>query len=292
MIAVQMCGGLGNQMFQYAAGRQLAIRHGTELVLDASDFSAGKASDTAREYELWRFRTKARLAQADEIRMLRIGRRMPLITRSLSKWYPYREYGYGYNPEFQRLPSSTYLVGYWQSHRYFSDAAAQIASEFTSVLPLSKANIALGAEITQREAVAVHIRRGDYVSLKSAANFHGLLPQSYYLDAIARIQSSISNPYFAVFSDDPQWCMDQMPFGAEEGICVSHNVGVDAWQDLMLMACCQHHVIANSSFSWWGAWLADQRIGLRDRLVFAPAAWFKQLPQVSEDRFPPHWMVL
>jgi len=152
--------------------------------------------------------------------------------------------------------------------------------------------MALAKQIDLSASVALHIRRGDYVSLVSAARFHGALPLSYYMAAVARVRECVVEPKFFVFSDDQEWCRDNLQLG-DSATFVGHNTGSDSWQDLVLMGRCRHHVIANSSFSWWGAWLADQRWGVPQRLVIAPACWFSGQPgQNLSDRFPVHWEMI
>jgi hypothetical protein len=179
-------------------------------------------------------------------------------------------------------------LGYWQSYRYFSDVAAPVAAEFEPVEVLSSVSQVLADRIAETPSVAVHVRRGDYVTLPSAANFHGVLPLGYYAQAMESIHLTEPQAHFFVFSDDLAWCKAHLP-GDLPMTFVGHNAGSDAWQDLTLMSHCRHHVIANSSFSWWGAWLADQRWGVTGRRVIAPKRWFAGQQQVSPDRYPEHW---
>jgi hypothetical protein len=136
------------------------------------------------------------------------------------------------------------------------------------------------------------VRRGDYVSLPAAARLHGALPLEHYRVAIAAVNARVREARWFVFSDDIVWCRASLGLPPEMTHFVDHNQGADSWQDLLLMAQCRHHVLANSSFSWWGAWLADCRFGT-DRVVIAPRQWFKGGLQPSlADRYPAHWSVL
>ena len=113
-----------------------------------------------------------------------------------------------------------------------------------------------------------------------------------YQQAINLLKNKYPDLSFFFFSDDPQWCQTHLPVSKENAIFVSHNAGASAWEDLVLMGMCKHHIIANSSFSWWGAWLADQRHAGSPRLVYAPKQWFALTDVKNSDRFPAHWQVI
>jgi Glycosyl transferase family 11 len=293
MICTRLEGGLGNQLFQYAAGRALAHRHGTELLLDTSGLTTHTKRVTPRGLELHRFKHGARVAELSECLPSWL-RYVPALSRWISPWRMYVERPQALNSQFVALPDQTYLRGYWQSHHYFKDVAATLSRELEPTLPLSLQSVVVELQVdaAQASSVAVHVRRGDYVSLASAASFHGALPLSYYTTALERVYSSVEAARVFVFSDDTDWCQKNLPLQEREAIFVSHNGGADAWQDLVLMSRCRHHVIANSSFSWWGAWLADQRWLGSPRLVVAPSRWFAgSVTQNLADRFPKHWTV-
>jgi hypothetical protein len=292
MICVRLSGGLGNQLFQYATGRALALRHGCELLLDVSHLQTAARHVTPRSFELDHFRHQARVATAAETRRLAWVHRVPAMSQWVSPWRTYVERDGGYNASFAELPDKTYLVGYWQSPRYFASVAGQIAAELSAAQPLSPASEAVAEAMSRGPSVALHVRRGDYVSLASAARLHGALDLPYYEAALQRMREQVEGARYFVFSDDIAWCREHLPLGASEAVYVGHNTSADAWQDLVLMARSRHHIIANSSFSWWGAWLADLRRGASAHVVIAPARWFAGKP--SEDpssRFPAHWVV-
>lgn len=292
MICIRLEGGLGNQMFQYAAGRALALRHQTGLLLDLSMLAKKDPRVTARSFELGRFGHVGQALDERSATMLRwLPRlhRLPAVSRLISQWMPVVEKSFAWQRTFNQLPDQSYLVGYWQSHRYFSDIGEILLQELEPVEELSSTSETLADQMILANSVALHVRRGDYVSLATAASFHGVLPLSYYEAALRRVGDAIVDPHVFVFSDDPKWCRDNFPF-AGAITYVTHNSGAQAWQDLVLMGRCRHHIIANSSFSWWGAWLADQRWGVPDRLVIAPARWFAgTVEQHLRDRYPSHW---
>jgi hypothetical protein len=292
MICVRIQGGLGNQLFQYAAARKLSLHHNTELIFDISTLSKKRKTITERSLELDRFQYAGRISLNSETYIQNLMLRVPIISRWFTRWRIYNEPGAGYCSDFNNLPDHSYLVGYWQSHHYFSDIRMQLIADFEPVNPISAISKAVLNQIDTYTSVALHVRRGDYVSLASAAKFHGALPLSYYTAAVARVRECIVEPKFFVFSDDPEWCRRNLQL-SDSAIFVDHNSGSDSWQDLILMGRCRHHVIANSSFSWWGAWLADQRWGVPQRLVIAPARWFSGHPEQNlSDRFPSHWEII
>lgn len=292
MIVVRLDGGLGNQLFQYATGRALALSHSTELLLDTTALGREGRGRTARGYELHHFHCQARPAIASEMRGVSMLHRMPRLARWVGRWHVHTETGLGYDPTVATLPENSYLAGYWQSFRYFEQVAGTLASDLEPAKALSPASQALADEMPSSAAVAVHVRRGDYVSLVAAAKLHGTLPLAYYVAAIAQMRKAVGKPRFYVFSDEPAWCATHLPLQAHELRQVSHNHGLDAWQDLVLMGRCQHHIIANSSFSWWGAWLADQRRPLAQRQVLAPMRWFAGQDHDTLDRYPAHWLAV
>lgn len=289
MICVRLEGGLGNQLFQYAAGRALAMKHRTELLLDLSALTRRSRTVTPRQMELRHFRVVGRTASSREAKVLPLLRRVPRLSRWISPWVTHVERSVNYDEAFWTLPDQSYLCGYWQSYRYASGIGKSLLEELVPREPLSSRSLRIAEEISANSSVALHVRRGDYVSLASAAQFHGVLPIRYYIEAIKLVRAAIPSPRFFVFSDDQDWCKAQLPLGAAEVVHVEHNTGSNSWQDFVLMSLCRHNIIANSSFSWWGAWLADQRWAGSSRQVIAPLRWFSEGESNTRDRFPSHW---
>ncbi len=292
MISVRLDGGLGNQLFQYAAGRALALRLDTELLLDTATLLHRSRDVTPRQLELNHFGHSARLSTGAESRRSSWLHHIAPFSHLVSQWHTYVEKKNFYDSKFKHLPDNTFLVGYWQSFKYFENIAAELVKDFKPVAPLSHESKVVLKQIEANTAVAVHIRRGDYVSRIAAAKHHGVLPLSYYQAALGRIEVELTSPRYFVFSDDPTWCRSNLPLHESNAVFVDHNAAPNSWQDLVLMSNCKHHVIANSSFSWWGAWLADQLSPSPKRLVFAPERWFVGPDSQSHvDRFPAHWIV-
>lgn len=290
MIVVGLCGGLGNQLFQYATGRRLAHLRGTELVLDLGWFDHRPSSNTIRDYELGRYPIQARSVFPGEafwcrLHQGRILRRIPLFPR---RWRHYRERSFEFDPAVLTLPDNTYLDGYWQSYKYFADIAPQIRQELTPVHAPAPQDETIAAKMAASggRAVSLHVRRGDYVTNPAAAKMHGLCSPAYYERAVNTIAQRVVQPHFFVFSDDMPWVRNHLRLPGEVTY-VDHNGPATAFQDLRLMSLCSHHVVANSSFSWWGAWLS----GREDGCVIAPAAWFADARNTA-DLTPEHWIRL
>lgn len=283
MIAFYGQGGLGNQLFQYAAARRLALNHDCAAVLDPYWFGSPLPGETPRPLELTRYAVVMRVASEVEQRRWKWMRgRLARHVRPLHPLHLVREQGFGVQKTALTAPRNIYLMGFWQSEAYFSDIRSHLIRELTPIAPPAPADQAVIELIGKGTAVSVHIRRGDYVTLQSASAFHGLCSLDYYRAAIQHMAERVENPVLFVFSDDPAWTRANLssPFPTHY---VNHNRSVDAFQDLRLMSLCRHHIIANSSFSWWGAWLAEQQ-----GVVVAPARWYAA-DRPTPDLLPPHW---
>lgn len=286
MIIVKIHGGLGNQLFQYAAGRALALHHCAELVLDLSWFNNRPLGNTARKYELYRYPIKARETTPAEQSMCRLYqgrliRRIPLIGRKFR--YGGEKY-FQFDSNFFYYPNNTYLDGYWQSHRYFEGVSDCISAEFQAIEPPGDRNLRLIEEIQSTNSVALHIRRGDYLANPAALNYHGVCPLDYYKRAVELVASKAPKLHFYIFSDDLDWAESNLALQFPVTF-VGHNKGDEAFQDLRLISLCRHQIIANSSFSWWGAWLNSNP----GKIVIGPKKWFLVNKDTST-LFPPDWL--
>jgi hypothetical protein len=284
-IIAQIYGGLGNQMFQYACGRALAIRSGGELMLDWRDFRSGPGQAPGLEH----LSIVTRPAMPSELppdksRPIRHG-----LWRMLKRSPRFvRQRGLGFNPEVLTLSGRICLRGYWQSEHYFADAADQVRRELQVRTEPDGQNADLLREIAERPAVSLHLRRGDYVSNPKTRAVHNVCTLDYYRRAADLMALHMrEDPVFYVFSDEPGWARDnlQLPF---EIRVVDHNDSRRSYEDLRLMAACIHHIIANSSFSWWGAWLNPSA----DKIVVAPSRWFADPGTCNPDILPADWIAL
>lgn len=285
MLITKLSGGLGNQLFQYAAGRALAKRHGVPLVLDTGWFDYIPKSNTPRFFELSRYPVAARVTQGHErvLCSLHNGQILGRLQWLPRPWRHVREKGFDYQELNISGARPVYLDGYWQSYKYFDACRDTLLDELTPSVPMSVQDEALAGMLQDGPGVSVHVRRGDYVSNAKAHQNHGLAPLTYYAQAIGRMHEKLPHARFFVFSDDLEWARGHLPL-PEDAVYVGHNGSENAFQDLRLMSLCTGHVLANSSFSWWGAWLSRAP----DKQVIAPARWFAD-GRSTPDLIPSGW---
>lgn len=285
MIIVRLMGGLGNQMFQYAAGRRLSHVLGADLKLDITAFN----KTASRKFELSALNITASMARRAETCPFAKTRwlySIPYLPRRFIRNRRYiKEKHFHFDKEILFLPDNVYLDGYWQSEKYFADISDIIRSEFTAKTPLTGANRDLSAMITSCDSVSIHIRRGDYMADPQTHNFHGVCTLEYYYSCIKKISEHIEHPHFFLFSDDPQWARKNLKIDCPVTV-IDHNGPENAYEDMRLMYTCKHHIIANSSFGWWGAWLCRNQ----GKIVYAPGKWFADAPHNAEDLLPAGWI--
>lgn len=294
MIIVQLLGGMGNQMFQYAAGRSLALKHNTELKIDISKFKKIKGI-TPRQYALSRFRIKETIASEKDL--LRVNMPSSILHNFFSKVYcaftgslplSYdKEPHFHFDPDFFTLSDNVYLDGYRQSEKYFKNIEDIIKKEFTLQEKPDIQNKRMEENILKAEAISVHIRRGDYITNPVNFRHHGVCSLEYYHAAIEFIAKNNSNPHFFIFSDDPVWVQKNLLINYPHTF-VTHNQGINDPADLRLMSLCKHHIIANSSFSWWGAWLGNYN----EKIIIAPKKWVNDTTMDTRDLIPESWHII
>jgi hypothetical protein len=272
--------GLGNQIFQYAAGYQLAVTLGTTLKLDLAWFATRR-----RAFGLTHFRIGAPAASSFERHLLRkcarlgaypmmgpLGRRFRLFCD---------EEHFHYQDLAPRRGEHWYLDGFWQTARYFSGVEQGLRRELRWNAQPQGRNLEFAHRIVSGASVSVHVRRGDYLTDKRFV----LLELDYYRKALELVRAHSPDARCYVFSDDPEWAIRHWPQEWPATV-VSHNGPDHPHEDLRLMSLCHHHIIANSSFSWWGAWLGEHP----GKIVVAPQAWFA-IPQHSTvDLIPRNWL--
>ena len=279
-------------MFQYAAGRSLSLKNQSPLLLDVSGF---EGYGLHQGFELDRvFSAPIALASAAERRRVRGWRGSRLVRRVLARLplaiaadpHFAQEPHFHYWPGLAEFGPDSYLAGYWQSEKYFADVGPQIRADFSFCAPLDGKNAELARLIACTQAVSLHVRRGDYANDPKTKSTHGLCSLHYYHAAVSRVAAAVAKPVFFIFSDDIAWVRANLSMTFEHHF-VEHNQGAASHNDMRLMSLCQHHVIANSSFSWWGAWLNPSA----DKLVIAPNKWFAGSQSV-QDLFPEGWVLL
>ena len=288
MIIVKLMGGLGNQMFQYAAARSLAIHKKTDLYIDLSSFSENTIGITKRTYELGVFNIRtATLDQQKKIKSHNIVRKI------INKLLPYYRRKYYYEPHFHfdsnffKASSSTTLIGYWQSEKYFSKIAAVIHNEYMLQKTPGLQTQAVFKQLSTVDSVSVHIRRGDYINNPETLRIHGSCELDYYETCIDLMKVKVPTMQLFIFSDDISWVRKNLMFPLNS-VFVDHNTEENANEDLYLMSHCKHNIIANSSFSWWGAWLNRNE----KKNVMAPSKWFNEFKADTKDLYPADWIVV
>jgi hypothetical protein len=292
-ISIYLQGGLGNQLFQYAAAKALAEYYQCNLILDCSWFKYPPPGVTKRNLDLDFLNISCKQMQSQVP-----SKRKNKIALLLSSFLPFgpivkiERNAFYFNKSLLNLNGlnkrDLALIGYWQSYKYFEKIRPLLQNEFR-VLPSVDAFYQPKLDkIRSTESVMLHIRRGDYVSSPSAAKMHGALGIKYYLSAIDLILEKVINPHFFVFSDDLPWAKEALPKNLNISF-VENSLKLDAAaQELQLMRECKHHIIANSSLSWWGAWLKNDP----DGLVLAPNRWISDKNLDLSDLLPPNWQRL
>lgn len=287
MIIMQMMGGLGNQMFQYALGRRLAMERGVLLKFDLKWYT----KQEKRAFELNQFNINGDIATQEEIHNIRYLSDKLIIQGAFSiyqKIIPYWRRRYicekdhrSFDFRVLQAPRHCVLKGYWHNEEYFSSIANLIKQDFTINKTLPVKIEKMKNEISSdADSVSVHIRRGDYVS--ETKLFHAL-PLEFYQTAINYVARKKKNPHFYFFSDEIDWVRKNINIEFPSTFVESSGSGPI---DLILMKSCHSHINANSSFSWWGAWLGED-----DEIVIVPNNWYKDLP-FPKDRIPEHWICL
>ncbi len=289
MIITKITSGLGNQLFQYALGRHLAIQNNTRLWFDLRYYHKTYETDTPRHFKLDRFTIDYDLL--DSSPWLYVSKATRLLPgRSLRPIFDTRkEQQFHLDPAvLQTKGTFITLDGFWQSEAYFVGSESTIRKELTFNRTPGPNFDRFRQQIEQANTpVSVHIRRGDYVNHPEFSQSFGTLGLDYYEAAIKRVSDQFPNSSLFVFSDDPGWVQEHMHFNLPPIFVINSGADADV-DDLQLMSLCHHHIIANSSFSWWGAWLNSRS----EKLVIAPKQWFLNKPWNTENLVPKSWLKL
>ncbi len=281
-------GGLGNQLYQYAFSRSLSLRSGRPILLERRNISR----DSSRKYELSAFNIKEEFPGLFIKWFVRWAASESSGNLFRTLFPPARNYKIikdqetGFDPSVFNLEKGTLIFeGYWQSFKYFDPYQDVIKSELTFKKEPSVENANILEEIKSVQSVAVHVRRGDYVNNPKCKDLHGTCSLEYYQKANNYLEQNVIKPHFYIFTDDPEWARENLKFYGPFKV-VDNNLGKADFEDLRLMTHCKHFIIANSSFSWWGAWLAYYP----GKTVIAPKNWYKIDNYPPEDRIPGDWL--
>jgi hypothetical protein len=295
MIVVKLAGGLGNQMFQYAAGRALAEKHHTQLLLDTFFLMdrTPRKNFVYRSFNLDLFDLD--YVFATEKQVLRFGK----FERFARYYYPIkklfsnrllhykREDSYKFDESFFSIKDNSYLEGYWQSEKYFKQIENIIRNEFSFKNKDILNNQALLEQFLIGTSVCMNVRRGDFVSNPNASMHHGSCSIDYFHDAVNYYRERFEDVHFFVFSDDIEWCQEN--FKEDFYTFIGHENAGEAFSNyLFLMTQCRHYIIPNSSFGWWAAWLNNRS----DKLVIAPKKWYNNPKMDVSALVPSEWILI
>lgn len=280
MIITTLTGGLGNQLFQYAFGRSLALRSGQKLYLETESY---KADYLSRKFLLSHYRIQSQVIPSlvqkrvltDRTKVNNILKRFHLIDT-------YRETDFSFKPQFCTPRSYiNYYIGFWQSYRYFQDIRGVLLGEFTCAtenLDAVKRKVWTGPS-----HISIHVRRKDYLN----DDRYGFVGEAYYRQALQHLQEKGVSGHYLIFSDDIDWCKSF--FSDLQGTTfIGPEYRLEDYEELQLMAACDHHIIANSSFSWWGAWLGTNPT----QQVLRPRNPFREPSLFYQHHYPEHWTVI
>ena len=280
-VVVKLQGGLGNQMFQYAAGLALARRAGAKLKLDLGFLldRTPRPNFTFRDYDLDLFNL------APDCGVVNYG-----ISGSESGLPPFKEKHFHYDRDFETLGAGTYLDGHWQSPRYFKAVGEEVCRTFTSFrAPLNSEQQALADRIRSSNAVCLDVRRGDYVSNPASVAVVGVCYEDYYETAVRYFLKRFPDAHFFVFSDDIEWCRKaELVKGAPCTFVTDDYAGDRFGGKLQLMIGCRHFIIPNSTWGWWAAFLSESP----DKTVIAPSPWLNDVAREFADLLPSDWILL
>jgi len=290
MKIVNIIGGLGNQMFQYAFAIALKKRFPEEEVLiDTSHFKSYKLHNG---FELDKiFDISLEVANKNQLQRVTRYINNYFLSRIVRKLFPKLQSecveleDYKFESSTLDISGDCYYEGYWQTWKYFCECEDVVRQEFSSKIKLDDLSNTVLANMLSHNSVAIHVRRGDYVNSK---NFADICTIEYYSKAIKYIKTSIENPQFYIFSNDIDWCKSNLVdiIGESPVTYVTHNKGKSSYKDMVLMSKAKCCIIANSSFSWWGAWLNSEP----DHITIAPNKWMNSSD--CNDIFPQNWILM
>lgn len=286
MIIVNLKGGTGNQMFQYALGRKLAVKNSDVLMFDTEDLTkANELGNIFRELQINKFNVVSEEINLADVKRAKYPHGYISKLSRIFKSKILRQHNVLFNAKVLNLTGDIYLDGYWQSPMYFADIRETLLKDFTLKSPLSETANSYKDAIFSCESVSVHIRRGDYVNNPRVTKENGVCTIRYYENAITEMNKKAPNAHYFIFSDDITWVKENLPIPSKTTFIL--NSGMTDVEELYLMSLCNNNIIANSSFSWWAAWLNQNE----SKIVICPTPWFDTLPY-DKDLIPKTWIQL
>lgn len=283
-VIIKFNGGLGNQMFQWALARMIEEITDMDVLFDMSYFS----KNYARPYQLNIFKIEPQfvtdLWTKSALNIIWTFRKF-LNNKKFLGYTLYEEKQFNFDKHINSIKQDTYIAGYFQSELYFHCVADRLREDFKFDYLLNDKNKDVIRQISAGNSISLHIRRGDYVNKQRNLDAYAACPLDYYKRGVEYIAQQYPNPTLFIFSDDIKWVKEnlKLPY---ESVYVSHNTGEKSFEDMRLMGCCKHNIIANSSFSWWGAWLNNNP----NKIVIAPKRWFNDENIIQTDVIPKDWV--
>ena len=282
-IRIKLTGGLGNQMFQFAIGFAIAKKNDVRLSLDLNYinrrqlFNGFELEKVFNIYSKVSFLNKALSFQSINFK--------EILNKIDVTFYNFKEPHFHYTSKILNIPKHSFLDGYWQSELYFKHYSKEIKKIFNFSDKLDEQNELISNDINQSNSISIHIRRGDFLLKRNDNHYINL--KEYYLKAINESSKFFKNPKYFIFTDDPSWVTDNFVLDHSYFI-VAVNQGAKSFYDMHLMSLCKSNIIANSSFSWWGAWLNNNK----DKIIYAPKDWFKDKSISTDDLIPNSWNII
>lgn len=288
-VIVKLNGGLGNQMFQWAIARMLETTTDLDAYLDMSYFKHGYA----RPYQLNVFNIEPKIVD-DFVTKLKLALiwklRKNVSSGKIFGYNLYSEKQFNFDNRINRITPNTYIEGFFQSELYFNCIETQLRNDFKySIMPNEENSNMISRIMKNSPTISIHVRRGDYVKKEKNTETYAQCTLEYYKRAVDYIVKQLDGkePTLYFFSDDIPWARRNLKF-PYKSIYVTQNKGENSYEDMRLMSYCTHNIIANSSFSWWGAWLNDKPT----KIVVAPEKWFNDDSIVQTDVVPKSWIRL
>jgi len=292
-IILKLSGGLGNQIFQYSAAKALATHHQIPLKIDLDWFDNTPMGSTPRQEMLSRLNIHPQFVHSKGLPLnlpeMQISTLNKLIRGLTRKKLIYREKkAFIFQKDFFKQQAPLYLEGYWQSHKYIAPIRETLLKEITPNFPLNSITVKYLEQINScPNSIMLHIRRGDYVTLNAANQFHGVLSLQFYINALSNLKDLPSSKVF-VFSDDIEWAKNHLTNSLPTIFIENIPSDYAVVEELFLMKHCQYHIIANSSLSWLGAWLCEKA----EKQVFAPKKWLANQAFPMDDLIPLTWQLI
>jgi hypothetical protein len=282
-IRVKLTGGLGNQMFQFAAGYSVAKRNNVKLSLDLRRYNHRRDHNGFELEKVFDIYSKINFLK----KPVNFGfvNFKEILNNIDITFHTFKEPHFHYTNKILDISKHSLLNGYWQSELYFKDYNQEIRKIFSFSKQLNERNSLIANEINQNDSISIHVRRGDF--LLKTNNNHNVDLKKYYFTAIEKTSKLFSNPKYFIFTDDPLWVTKNFNLDYSFTI-VDINRGTDSFLDMYLMTLCKSNIIANSSFSWWGAWLNN----MQDKVVYAPKNWFKDKTICTDSLIPNSWNII